>query len=250
MLAIIGGTGLSRIDCFEPVGEEIVETPYSKHGVTVGIFQIESARLALLPRHGKDQVIPPHKINYRANIWALMHLGVSQIVSINAVGGIHKNLAPGSFAVPDQLIDYTTGRESTFYEENLKEVIHTDFTSPYSEELRQLILSSANAIKKDEHAQRFVMNTGVYGCTQGPRLETAAEINRLKQDDCDMVGMTGMPEAALARELGISYAALALSVNWAAGLSGDIISLDQLHQVLDDGMGFVNDLLKHFVIEN
>ena len=159
MLAIIGGTGLSRIDCFEPDGEEIVDTPYSKHGVTVGIFQIESARLAMLPRHGKDQVIPPHKINYRANIWALMHLGVSQIVSINAVGGIHKNLAPGSFAVPDQLIDYTTGRESTFYEENLKEVIHTDFTSPYSEELRQLILSSANAIKKDEHAQRFVMNT-------------------------------------------------------------------------------------------
>ena len=218
--------------------------------MAVGLFQSGSARLAFLPRHGQDHVIPPHKINYRANIWALMQLGVTQIISINAVGGIHKNLAPGNFAVPDQLIDYTTGRESTFYEEDLKEVIHTDFTYPYTEELRRLILTSASAIKKDEHAQRFVMNTGVYGCTQGPRLETAAEINCLKQDDCDMVGMTGMPEAALARELGISYAALALSVNWAAGLSGNIISLNEIHQVLDDGMGYVTALLQHLVVES
>lgn len=249
MLAIIGGTGLSQIDCFEPVGEEIIDTPFSKKGVAVGIFQNEHTRLAFLPRHGKDHVIPPHKINYRANIWALLQLGVVQIISINAVGGIHKNLAPGNFAVPDQLIDYTTGRNSTFFDENLKEVTHVDFTFPYNEELRQGILNSANAIKKGEHALRFVMNTGVYGCTQGPRLETAAEISRLKQDDCDMVGMTGMPEAALARELGISYATLALSVNWAAGLGEGIIELEEIHQILDDGMGFVTALLKHFTSE-
>jgi 5'-deoxy-5'-methylthioadenosine phosphorylase len=250
MLAIIGGTGLSRIDCFEAVGEQSIATPFTDEDVNIGLYQYRNKRLAFLPRHGEDHVIPPHKINYRANIWALQQLGVKQIVTINAVGGIHPNLAPGNFAVPDQLIDYTCGRAATFFEENLKEVTHIDFTFPFSEELRQLILSSANAVTREGFSQCSVLDRGVYGCTEGPRLETAAEIVRCKQEGCDMVGMTAMPEAALARELDISYAALALSVNWAAGLGEDLISLDEIHGILDQGMEFVTALLRQIVSDN
>ena len=244
MLAIIGGTGLSKIACFEAAGQETVSTPYSGDAVVVSRFRHEGRAVLFVPRHGADHVLAPHRINYRANIWALKHLGVKEIVAINAVGGIHQDLKPGSLAVPDQLIDYSCGRESTFFADNLTEVTHIDFTHPYDEKLRQRILSSIAVVNASSSVSRAVLAGGVYGCTQGPRLETAAEIVRLRRDGCDMVGMTGMPEAALAREVELSYASIALSVNWAAGLSDKPISLQQIYAVLEDGMEFIAALLQ------
>lgn len=249
MLAIIGGSGLSNLDGFEKIEERAVDTPYAGDKVVVNLLAFGDAQFAFLPRHGAQHVIPPHKVNYRANIWALSQVGVKQIVAINAVGGIHGKLAPGSFAVPDQLIDYSFGRDGTFFETNLKQVTHIDFSHPYTESLRQQLLHAINQANRQAKIQRSVMDGGVYACTQGPRLETAAEIQRLQRDGCDMVGMTAMPEAALARELNIAYACLALSVNWAAGLSDELISLDEIHRVLAEGMDFVAAVLKDVVQE-
>lgn len=247
MLAIIGGSGLSSLDSFEQLEQRAVDTPYASDKVVVSLLAFGDRQFAFLPRHGKQHVIPPHKVNYRANIWALSQLGVKQVVAINAVGGIHDELAPGSFAVPDQLIDYSFGRDGTFFETDLEQVTHIDFSHPYTQSLRQLLLRAVNQANSQLQTQRGVLDGGVYACTQGPRLETAAEILRLRRDGCDMVGMTAMPEAALARELDIAYACLALSVNWAAGLSDELISLDEIHRVLADGMDFVAAVLKSVV---
>ena len=247
MLSIRGGTGLSRLDCFESAGQESIVTPFADEAVSINLYKHGVTTLAFLPRHGSDHVVPPHRINYRANIWALHQLTVNQILAIHAVGGIHQDLAPGTFAVPNQLIDYTSGRHSTFFEDDLAAVTHIDFTVPYDEDLRRHLLSSAQVVNAQNKTQRVVMDGGVDGCTQGPRLETAAEIKRLRRDGCDMVGMTGMPEAALARELQMAYASLAFSVNCAAGLSDELITLDNIHRVLDDGMGFVSSLLRQLV---
>lgn len=249
MLAIIGGSGLSNLDGFEQIEERAVETPYGSDKPVVQLLALDGVRFAFLPRHGKGHVIPPHKVNYRANIWALSQLGVKQIVAINAVGGIHSNLAPGSFAVPNQLIDYSVGRDGTFFETNLEQVTHIDFTHPYTERLRQHLLHAVNRSNDQVESRRAVMDGGVYACMQGPRLETAAEIQRLQRDGCDMVGMTAMPEAALARELDIAYGCLALSVNWAAGLSDELISLEEIFQVMAEGMDFVAAVLKEVVRE-
>ena len=247
MLGIIGGSGLSSLDGFEQVEQRVLDTPYSSDKLVVSLLAFADTQFAFLPRHGEQHVIPPHKVNYRANIWALSQLGVKRVVAINAVGGIHEALAPGNFAVPDQLIDYSFGREGTFFETDLEQVTHIDFTHPYTQDLRQQLLGAVSQANSQLQARRGVMDGGVYGCTQGPRLETAAEILRLRRDGCDMVGMTAMPEAALARELDIAYACLALSVNWAAGLSEELISLDEIHRVLADGMDFVAAVLKAVV---
>lgn len=243
MLAIIGGTGLSELECFERSAVDSIKTPFARSKVKVARFLSDGKEFFFLPRHGPKHQIPPHKINYRANIWALAELGVSQIVAVSAVGGIHGNLFPGAFAVPDQLIDYSYGRDSTFFENKLKEVSHIDFTYPYTEKLRQNILLAANAASKRLKLHPKLMHGGTYACTQGPRLETAAEVRKLMRDGCDMVGMTGMPEAVLARELKLEYANLALSVNWAAGLSEEAITLDEIHGVLENGLGFVTAVL-------
>jgi 5'-methylthioinosine phosphorylase len=250
MLAIIGGSGLSSLDSFEQVQEKAIKTPYARARVRVNLFTLGDTQFAFLPRHGKKHAIPPHKVNYRANIWALSSIGAKQIVAINAVGGIHDKLGPGSFAVPDQLIDYSFGRDGTFFETGLNQVTHIDFSHPYTETLRQQLLHAVNHVNKQAKIQRALMNGGVYACTQGPRLETAAEIQRLQRDGCAMVGMTGMPEAALARELDIAYACLALSVNWAAGLAEELISLDEIHRVLAQGMDFVLAVLEQVVKES
>lgn len=249
MLAIIGGSGLSDLDGFEQIEHRAVETPYASDKPVVQLLALDGIQFAFLPRHGTGHVVPPHKINYRANIWALSQVGVRQIVAINAVGGIHSNLAPGNFAVPAQLIDYSFGRDGTFFDTNLKHVTHIDFTHPYTQSLRQQLLHAVNQANNQVESRRAVMDGGVYACMQGPRLETAAEIQRLQRDGCDMVGMTAMPEAALARELDIAYGALALSVNWAAGLSDELISLEEIHRVLAEGMGFVGAVLKDVVRE-
>jgi 5'-methylthioinosine phosphorylase len=243
MLAIIGGTGLTSLDCFESAGYENVMTPYADEPISIRLFRVGNSSVAFLPRHGEGHKLAPHKINYRANIWALKELDVTEIIAVNAVGGIHEKLGPSCFAVPDQIIDYTWGREGTYFADNLEVVTHIDFTNPFDEPLRRRLISSVSEVKTQAKPDFGFLDFGVYGCTQGPRLESAAEIRKLKQDGCDLVGMTAMPEAALARELNIAYAMLALSVNWGAGLSAGEISMDDIHKVLDEGMGIVARVL-------
>ena len=247
MLAIIGGTGLASLDILGSARREIIATPYSDDAVELERFRHHELDVIFLPRHGKDHEVPPPQINYRANIWALQELGVSKIIAANAVGGINAELEPGALSVPDQIIDYTWSRDHTFFEGDLEEVKHIDFTHPYDPTLRATILRSVNSVNASQASAKIILDGGVYGCMQGPRLETAAEVSRLMRDGCDMVGMTGMPEAALARELGIAYASIALSVNWAAGLSAQPITLADIHQVLSSGMSFINSLLDQII---
>ena len=247
MLAIIGGTGLSELQGFEQLEKVAIKTPYARAKVRLVRIGSGDKEFMFLPRHGIGHKIPPHKINYRANIAALSELDVTEIVAINAVGAIHGDFLPGSIAVPDQLIDYSYSRDVSFFDGKLKKVHHIDFTNPYSEAVRERILLAIQAANSSSKTVCDVIAGGTYACTQGPRLETAAEIRRLAQDGCDMVGMTGMPEASLARELEIEYASLALSVNWAAGLSEAPITLEDIHSVLEAGMEFVSTVLTEIV---
>ena len=211
MLAIIGGSGLDQFTGLSAATRRVVRTPYGEPSSAITTGTLGGREVMFLARHGYGHTIPPHRINYRANLWALHELGAREVVAVATVGGIGASFVPGSLAVPDQIVDYSHGREATFFDGSARGVTHIDFTQPYGEELRERILRAAAL------AQVAVHDGGVYGCTQGPRLETAAEINRLARDGCDMVGMTGMPEAALARELGMQYAAIAVVVNHAAG---------------------------------
>lgn len=211
-IAIIGGTGLDALDAVTGTVRQRVETPYGdpSAAITRGIFRGHS--ILFLARHGDDHTLAPHQVNYRANLSALQSLGARSVIAVNAVGGIRDDLVPGALAVPDQIIDYTFGRQATFFEEGSGPVPHIDFTRPYSDSLRSVLIQSASRLGVPGP------KTGVvHGVTQGPRLETAAEVNRLERDGCDIVGMTGMPEAALARELEMSYACCAVVVNRAAG---------------------------------
>ncbi|MDY0050389.1 MAG: S-methyl-5'-thioinosine phosphorylase, partial [Halothiobacillaceae bacterium] len=210
-LAIIGGTGLSKLKNLEFLRHQVVSTPYGEPSGPLSIGRLGGCEVVFLPRHGYNHRIPPHQINYRANLWALREVGVRHVLAVAAVGGITPRMSPATLVIPDQIIDYTYGRAHTFFEGELDEVTHIDFTFPYDADLRELLLRSARA------AEVSVVESGVYAATQGPRLETAAEIRRLEGDGCDIVGMTGMPEAALARELGLKYACCAVVANWAAG---------------------------------
>ena len=240
MLAIIGGSGLTQLANLEVVRREIVRTPYGDPSGAITFGTIRGEPVAFLARHGYGHTIPPHKVNYRANIWALAQYEVKYIVSVASVGGIRADLMPGVLAVPDQIIDYTHGRAFTYFDGSDRSVVHIDFTQPYCEALRQRLAQAA------EQAGEQVVHGGTYGATQGPRLETAAEIDRMERDGADMVGMTGMPEASLARELGLCYAAMAVVVNYAAGRAdsatgirmSDInavsrVALARVHKILD-----------------
>ena len=232
MLAIIGGTGLTNLANLEITRREIIRTPYGEPSGPLTFGKIGAAEVVFLARHGYGHTIAPHEVNYCANVWALHSVGVSTVLAVNSVGGIAANMSPGELAVPDQIIDYTNGRRQTFFEGADSKVFHVDFTYPYDDAARQLYLSAANDVGVT------VSNGGVYGATQGPRLETLAEINRFERDGCAMVGMTGMPEAALAREKKLSFAVLALSMNHAAGRgsSATQIKLDDAEIVLREGM--------------
>ncbi|HET6633345.1 MAG TPA: S-methyl-5'-thioinosine phosphorylase [Rhodanobacteraceae bacterium] len=214
-LAVIGGSGLYALDALEQVEQREVETPWGAPSAAIRIGRLGSGRLAFLARHGEGHALAPHRINYRANLWALRQLGARRVLGINSVGGIRADLGPRKLALPDQLIDYTHGRAASFDGAGEGMVMHAEFAEPYSEALRQQIIRAAAASATD------IVAGGCYGATQGPRLETRAEIERLRRDGCDMVGMTGMPEAALARELGLDYACLAPVGNWAAGCGDD-----------------------------
>jgi len=238
MLAIIGGSGLYGL------GEEYVVDSQAPRDTAWGATSAEISQgrwqdlpMAFLPRHGAGHQIPPHRINYRANIRALKDIGVSRIIAVNAVGGIADELAPRRLAVPDQIVDYTCGREHTFFDGGDDQVRHIDFTWPYDKQLREKLIEAGGQLGL------ALVESGTYACSNGPRLETAAEIARMRNDGCSMVGMTGMPEAALARELEIAYASLALVVNRAAGIEQREISMDEILDNLQQGMQQVRALL-------
>lgn len=240
-VAIIGGTGLSQLPGFVLQEELAIESPFGalSHPIKKGVYA--GKPVMFLPRHGHPHKLPPHKINYRANIDALRLAGATEVLAINAVGGIHAEMGPAQIAVPDQVIDYTYGREHTFYDGSGDQLEHIDFTYPYSELVRTRMLSAAG------NAGVACLAGGVYAATQGPRLETAAEVTRIARDGGDIVGMTGMPEAALAREAGLEYACLALSVNWCAGMTEDLITMEDIERALTDGMTKIEAVLSAYL---
>lgn len=229
-LAIIGGTGLTRLAGLKRTGEASSETPFGPASAPVIKGLMAGREVFFMARHGDPHRIPPHRVNYRANLWALKQAGADEVLAVNAVGGIHPAMGVGHFCVPHQLIDYTWGRHSTFFEDDLDQVTHIDFTHPYDEGLRQRLIGVLARVGVAHSAY------GVYAATQGPRLETAAEISLLERDGCDIVGMTGMPEAALARELQLPYASLSLVVNPAAGKGKGLITMADIEKVMESGM--------------
>lgn len=240
-LAIIGGTGLSQLTALNNPRSEAINTPYGNPSAEFIIGEIQNKNVVFLARHGNPHAIPPHKINYRANIWAFKHLGVQNIIAVAAVGGITPEMIPASLAIPDQIIDYTYSREHTFFDGIEGNVTHIDFTYPYCQKLRAGLITAAKT------ANLHVSPIGTYGCTQGPRLESAAEITRMERDGCDLVGMTGMPEASLAKELGLNYAALAVMANWGAGKTAGEITMAEIEENLHHGMVNTAKLLQSFI---
>jgi len=242
-LAIIGGTGLTTLKNLQIKKREVMRTPYGEPSGPLVHGELCGQDVVFLPRHGRGHNIPPHMVNFCANIWALRETGVQSVIAVAAVGGIRDDMKPNMLAFPDQVIDYTSSRRHTYFENDLSEVTHIDFTQPYSEHVRQLLISSASALDFEFAAD------GTYGATQGPRLETAAEINRLERDGCTMVGMTGMPEAALARELELDYACCAVVANRAAGRGDGPINMEDIETHLKKGMENVRKLLEAAIPE-
>jgi 5'-methylthioadenosine phosphorylase len=242
-LAIIGGSGLYHLPTLEGVERRFVRTPYGEPSCTMSLGTICGYPMVFLARHGHGHTIMPGDINYRANIWALKSLGVSGIIAVGSVGSIHPSLAPGDLVIPDQLIDYTWGRASSFFGSEPDIEMHVDFTHPFDQSLRQRLSGVADLLGFN------IKDGGVYGCTQGPRLETAAEIRRMAGDGADVVGMTAMPEAVLARELGIPYAQLSVVANYAAGIaeSAQGIEFSALGPVLEASMAKVRLMIEALV---
>jgi 5'-methylthioinosine phosphorylase len=239
LLAIIGGSGLSKLSNLEVTRRKVARTPYGEPSGALTFGKIRARDVVFLARHGYGHTIAPHEVNYRANLWALKDAGADSVVSVASVGGIRNDIWPGALLLPDQILDYTWGRPSTYYEGVGAPVNHIDFTEPYSRLLRGQLLKAASSCKETIH------DGGVYATTQGPRLETAAEINRLQRDGADVVGMTGMPEAALAREISLEYATIAVVANYAAG-RGDsqrAVPLDKIGEVLEEAMGRVRKII-------
>lgn len=246
MLAIIGGTGLTELEDLKVKKRMIVRTPYGEPSQPLIYGEICGGEVIFLARHGNGHTIPPHEVNYRANIYALHLQGVTEIAAVATVGGIHPELSSGMIALPHQIIDYTHGRQNTYYDGVNKPVKHIDFTEPYCAKLRAKIAKAAAQINED------IVNYGVYAATQGPRLETAAEIDRLERDGATMVGMTGMPEAALARELGISYAAICPVANYAAGRGDSLhgINYEDVVSSLNLTLTRVRNIIGQLMMEN
>jgi 5'-methylthioadenosine phosphorylase len=240
VLAIIGGSGLSKLGNMAVTRRKVVRTPYGEPSGALTFGRIGGRDVVFLARHGYGHTIAPHQVNYRANLWALKESGALEVVSVASVGSIRKDLWPGVLVLPHQIIDYTWGRPSTYFEGAGVAVNHIDFTEPYSSSVRAKLLAAAAGCGER------IMEQGVYAATQGPRLETAAEITRLERDGAEIVGMTGMPEAALAREISLEYAAIAVVANFAAGRgeSEHAIPLDRISAVLEESMGRVRRIIE------
>jgi 5'-methylthioinosine phosphorylase len=236
-VAVIGGSGLVQLGLEAP-RHQPMGTPYGDPSAPMLFGHLAGAEVVFLPRHGSSHTIPPHAVNYRANVWALKQVGATDVIAVNAVGAIKSGLKDGSLIVPDQIIDYTYGREHTFFGDTKHPVRHVDFSQPYCEKLRSILIEAS------KHAGTEAAETGTYGATQGPRFETAAEIRRLERDGADIVGMTGMPEAALARELDLCYACIAFVVNAAAGKTPGPISMQVVEKNLELGTAKVRMVLE------
>lgn len=236
-LGIIGGSGLYALPGIEFLGERACMTAWGAPSAPLTLGRLHGVDLVFLPRHGANHHLPPHLVNYRANVAALAEAGVGAIVATAAVGGIEHLAGTGTIVVPDQLVDYTYGREHTYSDGTQAHPLHVDFTHPYTPRLRAALLAAA------DDAGLAVRRRGVYAATQGPRLETAAEIDRLERDGCTIVGMTGMPEAGLARELGVDYANISLVVNAAAGRAAGEITMAEIEAALAEGMGRVKTVI-------
>ncbi len=238
-LAIIGGTGVYNPRMLDNIKETIQNTPYGDVKVTIGSHAGED--IAFIPRHGSLHSVPPHLINYRANIMALNMLGVKNILATAAVGSLNLDLRPGTFVLADQFLDFTKVRKNTFYEGGEKGVIHCDMTVPYCKELREALSKAGIELGLS------IQNGGTYVCTEGPRFETAAEISMFKQLGGDLVGMTSVPEVGLARELGICYANISIITNHAAGISPNILTHSEVLQVMKNSTSDVRQLMMESV---
>ncbi|WP_297812972.1 S-methyl-5'-thioinosine phosphorylase [uncultured Methylophaga sp.] len=237
VLGIIGGSGLAHYPGLEMTDVHNIETPFGMPSAPLRSAMLHNQPVVFLPRHGDKHTIAPHRVNYRANIHALKQLGVSHIIAVAAVGGIGEQFAPGRLVVPDQIIDYTHDREQSFFSDAFSADRHIDFTWPYHAELRQALLAAGKA------AELSLIDGATYGAVQGPRLETAAEIRRLARDGCELVGMTGMPEAYLAREADLPYATLAVVANWAAGIAHSELSMADIQHTLEAGIENVRKVI-------
>lgn len=235
-LAIVGGTGLNEL--VETTEYLEIETPYGTPAAAIQVIETETVRILFLPRHGAPHRFPPHKVNYRANLWALRQAGAHRVLAVCAVGGLCEPYAPASLAAPDQLVDYTWGREHTIHDSDNVPLVHVDFTNPYAGALRDDLIAAAKSSGTE------LIDGGCIAVFQGPRLETAAEIRRALVDGCQMAGMTSLPEASLAREFGLDYAGIAVVSNWGAGVAGDHISEEDIADTLVEPMGRVRVLLK------
>ncbi len=240
MLAIIGGSGLNELDLGEFKQKKNLISSYGEASSALTIREINGVEVGFLARHGQPHSLAPHLINYRANIDALHKAGITRVIAINAVGGISEKCHTGAFVVPDQIIDYSYGREHTFGDGVSEPLHHIDFSLPYDEALREQLVEAFQA------SNVTCIDRACHGVTQGPRLETAAEIIRMRRDGCDIVGMTGMPEAALAKELGLAYVSLSLVVNPAAGLSDQIITIEDIQAVMQEGMDRIMAVIEQF----
>jgi purine nucleoside phosphorylase len=240
-LALVGGTGLTELD--DSLETIPVETPFGNPSADIRVIENGPVRLLFLPRHGNPHRFPPHRVNYRANMWALREAGADHVLAVYAVGGVCKPYGPATLAAPDQLIDYSWGRQHTYSDSENNALEHVDFTHPYAGPLRNFLLQAAAASAID------VVDGGCIGVFQGPRLETAAEVEKARRDGCHMAGMTALPEAGLARELGLDYAGLAVVSNWGAGVTADLLSEDDIAETLKEPMARVRKLLRALVRE-
>jgi 5'-deoxy-5'-methylthioadenosine phosphorylase len=236
-IAIIGGSGFSRLESLIVERRELVETPYGNPSSALTFGTCSGKQAIFLARHGDEHSILPHRVNYCANLAALKQAGATHVIAVCAVGGISENMPPGKIVIPDQIIDYTWSRRHTIYEDQRNNAAHIDFTEPYCASLRTHLIDAAGKSGID------IATAATYGATQGPRLETTAEINRMDKDGCHIVGMTGMPEASIARELDLCYAVIAVSVNHAAGRADGPIEMQEIEANLTAGMGKVREIL-------
>lgn len=238
-IGIIAGSGLQELGCEDLLETRRIETPYGEPSAQYRLCNIDGKEVVFLPRHGIPHHIPPHRINYRANLWGFREFGVREVISINAVGGIRETLRPGDIVLPDQIIDQTHGRENTYFDRD--EVVHIDFTEPFCNELRELIFCAG------ERKGIPLVRGGTYVCTNGPRLETKAEIRYFSTVGADIVGMTLMPEASLARELEICFASISVVTNYAAGISGFKLTTTEVVETMRSSIEKIRTLLREFL---